>query len=149
MAVNEVLIPETNHKLLAGQHFGIMSTIRHCDGLLSSNPVGFVWDGEHIRVSSLKSRMKYKNLLADARIGFCVMSAKNPMEYLEVRGIGELEDDNDRAFFRQQFIAGAGEEPPEDIDGPGEERIIITVRPQQVSSPQLYGGRFDDNQQDK
>lgn len=146
MTLKEVPIPEANHELLANHHFGIMSTVRHNDGRLSSNPVGFVWDGTHIRVSSLKSRMKYKNLLADSRIGFCVMSPKNPMAYLEIRGIAELEDDTDRAFFRKQFIAGAGEEPPEDIDAPGEQRIIITVRPQQVSSPQLYGGRFDDNQ---
>ena len=145
MTAKEIIIPKSNHELLAKTHFGILSTVRHKDGLLSSNPVGFVWDEQHIRISSLKSRIKYKNILADPRISFCVMSAKNPMDYLEIRGFAELEDDTNKDFFRRQFIAGSGEEPPKDIDAPGAQRIIITLHPQQVSSPQLYGGRFNKN----
>ena len=39
-----------------------VSTIRHQDGLISTNPVGFDWDGEFVRLSTLKSRVKYRNL---------------------------------------------------------------------------------------
>ena len=41
----EIGIPESIHSLLVSSPFGLMSTIRHSDGLLSTNPVGFVWDG--------------------------------------------------------------------------------------------------------
>ncbi len=141
----EVAIPEHKHELLAESIFGMMSTIRARDGLISTNPVGYVWDGQRIRVSSLKSRIKYQNLLADPRITFCVISSTHIMNYVEIRGHATLEDDLDRSFSREQFMrASAGEEPPEDMDPPDGERIIITIHPQQVSAPTLYGGRFDE-----
>ena len=147
MAREEIPIPEDNHKLLEKNYFGIMSTFRYKDGLISTNPVGYVWDGDHIKVSTLKSRMKYKNLQADPRIGFCVISAKNIMDYLEIRGFATLEDDPDHSFARLQFCRGSGgQEPPEDMDPPGAERVIITIRPRQISSPTLYGGRFNNMQ---
>lgn len=130
--------------LLRSNFIGLLSSIRHNDGLISTNPVGFVWDGERIRISTLKSRLKYKNLVADPRVTFCLMSPQNIMSYIEVRGYALLEDDPDRSFSRLQFMAGSGgQEPPADLDPPHAERAIITIRPQQVSSPKLYGGRFD------
>ena len=139
----EIGIPEKNHALLVSSPFGLMSTIRHSDGLLSTNPVGFVWDGRHLRVSTLKSRMKYKNLMADSRLSFCVVSLSNIMDYVEIRGYATLQDDTDRSFFRRQFMEGmGGQEPPENLDPLTAERVIITIHPTQVSSPTLYGGQF-------
>ena len=138
-----IAIPEHNHALLENSFFGVLTTIRAKDGLLSSNPVGFVWDGQQIRISTLKSRLKYQNLAADDRVAFCVVSKTNVMDYVEIRGHASLEDDKDRSFFRRQFMAGSdGAEPPENLDAPDAERVIITIHPQQVSSPKLYGGRF-------
>ncbi|MFU8765956.1 MAG: PPOX class F420-dependent oxidoreductase [Haliea sp.] len=138
-----IAIPEHNHALLENSFFGVLTTIRAKDGLLSSNPVGFVWDGQQIRISTLKSRLKYQNLAADDRVAFCVVSKTNIMDYVEIRGHASLEDDKDRSFFRRQFMAGSGgAEPPENLDAPDAERVIITIHPRQVSSPRLYGGRF-------
>lgn len=39
----------------------MVSTIGYKDGLISTNPVTFDWDGEHVRLSTLKSRVKYRN----------------------------------------------------------------------------------------
>jgi hypothetical protein len=67
------------------------------------------------------------------------------MDYIEVRGHATLEDDPDRSFFRRQFMRGmGGEEPPADLDPPGSERVIVVIRPTQVSAPKVYGSRFDD-----
>lgn len=138
-----ITIPEHNHPLLEHSFVGVLTTIRAKDGLLSSNPVGFVWDGQHIRISTLQSRLKCQNLAADDRVAFCVVSRTNIMDYVEIRGHASLQDDKDRSFFRRQFMAGSGgAEPPEDLDAPGTKRVVITIHPQQVSSPKLYGGRF-------
>ena len=143
----EVTIPEHKHKLLEENFFGVMSTLRAKDELISSNPVGYVWDGQRIRVSTLKSRVKYLNLQADSRIAFCVVSNTHVMDYVEIRGRATLEDDPDHSFSREQFRRGTGgEEPPADMDPPGAERVIITIHPLQVSAPTLYDGRFDDRQ---
>lgn len=137
-----VIIPEKHRELLTTQHVAMLTTIR-TDGMLSTNPVGFVWDGEHIRISTLKSRLKYKNLVNDPRVAFCIQSARDPMYYVEVRGHATLEDDPDRIAFRKQFMVGsAGAEPPPDLDAPGAERVVIVIHARTVSSPTLYGGRF-------
>lgn len=139
----EAVFPEEHHELLRTQHIAMLTTMR-ADGLFSTNPVGFVWDGEKIRISTLKSRMKYTNIKGDSRVAFCVQSFSNPMHYVEVRGHATLEDDTDRSFFLTQFREGSGGgEPPEDMDPPGAERVVITVIPTKVSAPKLYGGRFD------
>ncbi len=139
---NDAIIPEAHHELLKTQHFAMLTTMRP-DGMLSTNPVGFYWDGEKIRISTLKSRLKYSNIQRDDRVAFCVQSFSNPMHYVEIRGHATLEDDADRSYFRMQFLDGSGgQEPPDDLDPPGAERVVITLHPVKVSAPTLYGGRF-------
>ncbi len=140
--MNEIAIPEAHHDLLREQHFGVLTTLRP-DGMLSTNPVGFLFDGECVRISTLRNRFKVRNIRADSRIAFCVQSARNPMNYIEIRGHATVADDPDRSFFRAQFMGGTGSEPPDDIDPPEAERVIITLHPLRLSAPQLYGGRFD------
>jgi len=140
----EVEIPGQYHAFLDKHFLAMLTTIR-ADGMLSTNPIGYVWDGRRIRVSTLKSRMKCKNILLDDRICFCLQSPTNHMDYLEVRGHATVEDDPDRSFFREQFMRGmGGEEPPAVLDPPEAERVIILIHPQQVSAPKIYGDRFDD-----
>ncbi len=144
-----VEIPARYHAFL-DKHFLAMLTTLRADGLLSTNPVGYVWDGVHIRVSTLRSRVKCKNILADDRVTFCVQSPTNPMDYVEVRGHATIEDDSDRSFFRRQFARGTGgEEPPEGLDPPDAQRVIIVIHPQQVSAPKVYGDTFDDRANSK
>ena len=141
---SEVEIPQKYHAFLE-EHFLAMLTTLRADGMLSTNPVGYVWDGERIRISTLKSRMKCKNIEQDSRVCFCVQSPVNPMDYLEVRGHASIEVDADRSFFRRQFMRGmGGEEPPENLDPPDAERVIVVIHPRKVSAPKVYGGRFDD-----
>jgi PPOX class probable F420-dependent enzyme len=140
----EVEIPGKYHAFL-DKHFLAMLTTLRADGMLSTNPVGYVWDGHRIRISTLKSRMKHKNIQRDDRVCFCVQSPTNPMEYIEVRGHATLADDSDRSFFREQFMRGTGgEEPPPNLDPPNAERVVIVIHPHQVSAPKVYGDRFDD-----
>jgi PPOX class probable F420-dependent enzyme len=139
----DVEIPEHCRALLDQNSLGILTTLRHSDGRLSSNPVGYVWDGECVRTSTLKSRVKYRNLVANPTVTFCVVDHDDLTRYVELRGHASLEDDPDRSFLRRQFLRqSGGEEPPPDLDPPGEERVTIRIHPEQVSSPVLYGGRF-------
>ncbi len=144
-AHDEVAIDEKYHAFL-DTHFLAMLTTMRADGMLSTNPVGYVWDGKHIMVSTLRSRMKAKNIEGDSRVCFCVQSPTNPMDYVEVRGHATLVEDADRSFFRRQYQRGMGEqeEPPEGMDPPGSERVIVVIHPVKVSAPKVYGGLFDD-----
>jgi hypothetical protein len=60
--------PRPEHATAVGIGCGILetallatvSTITHKDGLISTDPVGFDWDGGYVRLSTLKSRVKYR-----------------------------------------------------------------------------------------
>lgn len=139
----EVAIPEAHRALLAANNFGLMSTIRHKDGLISTNPVSYVFDGECVQVSTLKSRIKHDNLVANPLVTFCVVDQRDHTRYVELRGLASITDDPDRSFIRRQFReTSGGEEAPDDLDPPGSERVIVRIHPRQSSSPLLYGGRF-------
>ena len=141
----EIEIPEAHQALLAAHNYGLLSTLRAKDGLISTNPVSYVWDKEQacVLISTIKSRLKYVNLLANPTLAFCVINAADHTKYVELRGIASLEDDTDRSFLRRQFReTSGGEEAPADLDSPEAERVIVRIHPQQSSSPLLYGGRF-------
>jgi PPOX class probable F420-dependent enzyme len=137
----EIEIPEAHREILAANSIGLLSTIRHRDGLISTNPVGYVWDGECVRVSTIKGRVKYANLMADPTVTFCVVDAADPTKYVELRGFATIAEDPDKSFLARQFRAG-GTEPPEDLDALGADRVVVRIHPRQSSSPDLYGGRF-------
>ena len=135
----EIQIPQAHHEILAANSWGLMSTLRHKDGLISTNPVSYLWDGECVRISTIKTRVKYDNLLANPLVTLCADHTK----YVEVRGYATIEEDPDRSFLRRVFMEGSGGvEPPDDLDAPGTERVIVRIHPHQSSSPLLYGGRF-------
>jgi len=138
-----VEIPESSRKILDANSLGILTTIRAKDGLPSSNPVGYVWDGKSVGISTIASRVKYKNLLANPTVAFCVVDHEDHTRYVELRGWATLEPDLDRSFLDRQFRRQSGAQgAPADLDAPNEQRFIIWIHPEQVSSPLLYGGRF-------
>ncbi len=136
-------IPEASRQILDANGLGILTTIRAKDGLPSSNPVGYVWDGRAVGISTIASRVKYKNILANPTVAFCVVDQADHTRYVELRGWATLEPDPDRSFLDRQFRRQSGGQPaPKDLDAPDEQRFVIWIHPEQVSSPVLYGGRF-------
>lgn len=139
----EIEIPEGHKAILAANNNGLISTIRHKDGLISTNPVSYVFDGECVQISTIKSRVKYDNLMANPMVTFCVIHHADHTKYVELRGFATIEEDPDRSFLRRQFReTSGGEEAPPDLDAPDIDRVIVRIHPCQSSSPLLYGGRF-------
>ncbi len=128
-------IPETHHDILVDRPTAHLATIRP-DGRLSVNPVALMWDGEHVRVSTLKSRKKYRNLKLDPRVAISIPHRKDITRYVEIRGIAELTDDTDRSFVNSmaRHYMGVDEYP---FDKPGDERVTITIHAEQVSVSEL------------
>jgi len=134
-APETVPIPDHAHDILTDLPTGHLATLRP-DGRISVNPVALLFDGSLIRVSTLKSRFKYRNLRRDDRISISVPHRNNPNRYVEIRGRAVLEDDSDRAFINQiaRVYMGADEYP---FDQPGDERVTITIVAEQVSAPEI------------
>lgn len=126
-------IPASHLDILESQCYPVVCTIRP-DGLMSANPVSILWEDGQIRFTTLKSRVKYRNLQADPRVTLCITHPRDPLHYLEVRGHAVLEDDTDRAFVNRiaQKYMGQDEFP---YDPPGAERVIVSIVPEQISTP--------------
>ena len=140
---NPSLVKPEHEALLSQTPLATLSTIRKKDGYITTNPVSYIWNGEEIEISTLKHRMKYKNLLANPLATVCIVSPNDPMKYVEIRGQVRFVDDPEREYVRQAFKKISGVDMPEDMDPPNAERVTLYLRPEQVSSPVLYGGRFD------
>jgi PPOX class probable F420-dependent enzyme len=114
-----------------------MGTIRP-DGRVSIVPVAVIFDGETVRITSVKDRFKVRNLQHDPRITLCVPLAESSQHYVEIRGTATMEDDTDRSFVNSMAKDWMGmDEYP--YDRPGDERVTITVHPEVVSVPNVHG----------
>lgn len=129
------VIPEQARSLFEGRPIAFVTTVRP-DGLLSTNPMAVVLEGDQVRLSTVTNRKKVRNLLADDRITVCVIQPTNPNRYVEVRGRAVLEPDTDRAFIDgiARKYMDADRYP---FDRPGEQRVTITVVAEQISCPAI------------
>ena len=133
-------IPDSHVDILQNAFSAMVTTIRQKDGLPSTNPVSFVWDGERVRFSTLKQRVKYKNLINNPALTMCMMDPRDMTRYIEIRGHGEIEDDPGGEWNKAIYRKVMGEEFT--LDEPDAERVIVTLVPKQVSAPLLYGGKL-------
>lgn len=126
-------IPESHYDILESCCSPVVCTVR-ADGLLSANPVSIIWDGEFVRFSTLKDRMKYRNLQADPRMTLCAVHPENELHYIEIRGRAEMAEDLDRSFVNAiaKKYMGMDTFP---FDLPGAQRITVSLRPEQISIP--------------
>ena len=136
-------IPESHRSILENARLAVVSTISYKDGLISTNPVGFDWDGAYVRISTLKSRVKYRNLVANPQITFCALDPAMGTRYIEIRGYAELSDDPASELPKKVAGRAGGKGWTPEMDGQGAERVIIKILPTQVSTPTLYGGQLD------
>jgi hypothetical protein len=124
-------LPPECFDILERRCFAHVATLRE-DGQLSNNPVALIWDGSHVRFSTRRKMVKYRNLRADPRIALSIPDPDNIWRYIEIRGRAELEDDCERAFIDSiaRKYMGVERYP---FDRPGDERVTVTVHPEQVS----------------
>ena len=129
-------IQESHYDILEGKNFAQVAMVMP-NGSLANNIVSFNWDGEYVRFSTIKSRQKYKNLLADQRIAVCIVDPENAWRYLEIRGRVEIEEDKDRAFINSiaKKYMNQDEYP---FDRPGDERVTLTVIPSRVRAEYVH-----------
>ena len=134
---DDVRIPGRAADILSRRPIGYLSTQRP-DGRMSVVPVAVIWDGQTVRVSTVKTSKKVRNLRLDPRLTLCVPHPTNPQQYVELRGIAEIADDTDRSVVNAMAKEWMGvEEYP--YDRPGDERVVITLRVEAISSPAVHG----------
>lgn len=121
-------VTPTNGDLLDRPLIAHLATARP-DGSLQSNPVWFDWDGERVRISQTRDRQKVHNIEQDPHVALSMTDPEDPYRYLEVRGTVEhVDEDEGNAFIDELSERYMGERPYPNHQ-PGDERVIVTIRP--------------------
>ena len=122
-------VPASHRDLLDKAGFAHLATVGP-DGSPQSTPMWYAWDGEHLLFSTLKSRRKHRNLLADPRVAVSIADPDNPYRYVQIRGVAALEDEPQGINALVQKYMG---EAVYRWDDPDAERVVVRVEIQRSS----------------
>ncbi len=128
-------VPESVHDILDDLPTGYLATLRP-DGRISVTPMAVMFDGTHVRLSTITARKKHRNLLADDRATVCVPHRNNPNRYVEIRGRAVLSDDADRSFINS-IAKKYMDVDTYPFDKPHWKRVTVTIAAEHVSSPDI------------
>lgn len=125
-------IPEEAVHLLEGRHLAHVGTV-NTDGSPQVTPVWVDHDGETILINTATGRVKEKNLKRDPRISISIVDAENPYQPLTIRGTAiEMTQDGADAHI-DALSCRYIDEDPYPYRRPGEERVLVRIRPERVS----------------
>ena len=102
------------------------------DGSPQSSVVWYIRDGDTVLFSMTSTRKKARNLARDPRVSITVFELKNPYNSVEIRGTGELVEDQDRALPMTLSHRYLGIDPPAEPDE--ETHLIVRVIPEKVTT---------------
>jgi PPOX class probable F420-dependent enzyme len=128
-------IPASHRDLLDGE-FATLATIGP-DGRPQLTEVWFLAEDGWPRVSLNSSRQKVKNLEANPACSLFLLDIANPYRYLEVRGDADITADDGDAFADR--VDAKYKANHRDHDGPGDRRVIVTIRPAKVNAVNMRG----------
>lgn len=128
-------IPESHADLLGAQ-VATLATVGP-DGRPQVSEVWFLDDDGTVRISLNTARQKTRNLLRSPVVDLLILDLANPYRYLELRGDAEIEPDDDYAFADR--VGAKYGADLRDHDGPGDRRVVVTVRPVRVNAVDMSG----------
>lgn len=103
--------------------------------------VWFLHDDNELRLSLNSSRLKTKNLIKRPQCSLLILDPLVAQRYLEVRGVAQLQADDDYAFARNVGAKYGGADLSEH-DGPGDSRVIVTIKPTNVYAVDMRIGQM-------
>ena len=128
-----VLVAKSHRGLLEAP-VGALATIG-ADGYPQVTAVWFLWDEQEgvLRFSLNTARQKVKNLRERPEASFLILDPASPYRTVELRGRVEMEADDEYAFAGQVGKKYGGADLKA-MDGPGQTRVKVTLRPVKVNT---------------
>ncbi|MEV4313458.1 PPOX class F420-dependent oxidoreductase [Actinocrispum sp. NPDC049592] len=114
--------------LLDGPHTAVLATA-NADGRPQSSVIFVKRDGDTVVFSTIKGRLKTRNMTRDPRVSLLVVS-KEPGRYVEIRGTVTITDDPAKLMLTEMYntYMGGATPPPE----PEAERVIVRITPEKL-----------------
>jgi len=123
-----ITFSDTARQVLDGPHLAVVAT-SNADGRPQSSVIFVKRDGDTVVFSTIKGRLKTRNMARDPRISLLVID-KEPGRYIEIRGTVEISDDPEKRLLYEMYdrYMGGMAPPPE----PDAERLIVRITPEKV-----------------
>ena len=124
-------LTEQQAQLFLDPNYGVVTTLRN-DGSPHMTVVWLDWDGEHVVFNTAEGRVKPRNIRRNPTVGVFVMNPEDPYRWISVTGTAEMTHDGAAEHIDQLAKKYFGR----DSYGlkPGEQRIIVRVRPERVTA---------------
>ena len=129
-------IPESHRDLLDSQ-FATLATVGN-DGRPQLSEVWFLAEDGAVAISLNTVRQKTKNLINRPGCSLFILDLANPYRYLELRGDAEISADPDYSFA-DRVGAKYGGADLRAHDHPGEERVVVRIRPTRINAVAMGG----------
>ncbi len=123
-------------KLLEGRNFAHLACLMP-DGSPHATAVWVDHDGTHVLVNTAEGRQKPRNLRRDPRVAISVVDQENPYAWATIRGrVVELTHDGADGHI-DKLAKKYLDQDKYPYRQPGEQRIIVKIVPERVSSSGL------------
>jgi PPOX class probable F420-dependent enzyme len=121
-------IPDSHADLLEA-NFATLATVAP-DGIPHQTEVWFLYEDGDLKISLNTARLKTRHLMARPECSLFILDLANPYRYLDVRGRARIEPDEGYAFADR--VGGKYGSDLREHDGPGEQRVLVTIEPRSV-----------------
>ena len=124
----DITLNEAARAVLDGPHIAAIAT-SNVDGRPQSSVVFVKRDGDTVVFSTIKGRLKTRNMMRDPRVSLLVADKSQP-RYLEIRGTVEITEDPEKRLLYEMYdrYMGGAAPPPE----PDAERLIVRITPEKI-----------------
>ncbi|CAL9651740.1 hypothetical protein SUDANB95_06610 [Actinosynnema sp. ALI-1.44] len=125
-----ITLSAATRALVDGPNYATISTL-NADGSPHSAVMWITRDGDDLLFSTLRDRVKERNVRRDPRVSVSVWDHRDPEVYAEIRGTVTVTEDTDRALAHALARKYTGEDFPE--EAPDKVRVVLRVTPTKVA----------------
>jgi len=124
----DITLNHLAREVLDGPHIAAIAT-SNADGRPQSSVIFIKRDGDTVVFSTIKGRLKTRNMARDPRVSLLVADTRQP-RYLEIRGTVDITEDPEKRLLFEMYDRhmGGAAPPPE----PDAERLIVRITPVKV-----------------
>ncbi|CCH27735.1 PPOX class F420-dependent oxidoreductase [Actinosynnema sp. NPDC047251] len=125
-----IILSAATRDLVDGRNYATISTLNK-DGSPQSSVMWITRDGDEILFSTVRGRLKERNLARDPRASVSVWSKDDPETYVELRGTVSIVEDEDRTLVNalaQKYLG-----TPYPGEEPDAVRVVLRLTPTKVT----------------
>jgi PPOX class probable F420-dependent enzyme len=132
-----IVLSDAVLRLLDGRNFAVLATVNP-DGSPQTSVMWVGRDGGDLLFSTVKGRVKHRNMLRDPRVSVTVIDSSDPENYVELRGRVSMTPDPGRRLDTQLSWKYDGRDPDE--DRPGAVRVAVRMVVERASGSAAQPG---------